>query len=127
MNCKTVNHKPYKVCSKCDNKLPISLFRKCGQSTMGQRFRGECKKCSIKYDKIWNKNRYAHKDKRRAMSKLHEAVKSKKIIKENCLVCSNSNYIDAHHPDYNKPLEVIWLCKSCHQKVHCGTLVIKEI
>lgn len=25
---------------------------------------------------------------------------------------------DAHHPDYSKPLEVIWLCRTHHQQLH---------
>jgi hypothetical protein len=26
--------------------------------------------------------------------------------------------IIAHHKDYRKPLEVIWVCRSCHNKIH---------
>lgn len=26
----------------------------------------------------------------------------------------------AHHEDYSKPLEVIWLCATHHRRLHCG-------
>ncbi len=27
----------------------------------------------------------------------------------------------AHHPDYRKPLEIYWLCFTCHLRVHRGS------
>lgn len=34
-----------------------------------------------------------------------------------------TEFLDAHHLDYSKPLEVIWLCRSCHLKTH-GTMAV---
>jgi len=45
--------------------------------------------------------------------------------KRKCEICDeDGNFADgragvhAHHPDYNKPLEVIWLCYKCHYDWH---------
>lgn len=35
-----------------------------------------------------------------------------------CSACSKPSRIHAHHEDYSKPLEVIWLCHGCHMKIH---------
>lgn len=37
-----------------------------------------------------------------------------------CSVCGGDGRINAHHPDYNKPFEVIWCCSSCHKRTHLG-------
>ena len=37
---------------------------------------------------------------------------------ELCSQCNRRTFIHAHHFDYTKPLEVIWLCVSCHQLLH---------
>ncbi len=53
-----------------------------------------------------------------ARIKVCAALKKGKISKpENCSVCnSKPSRIEAHHTDYSRPLEVIWLCTRCHRK-----------
>lgn len=36
---------------------------------------------------------------------------------EPCVICGEEGE-HRHHPDYNKPLEIVWLCESCHHKLH---------
>lgn len=36
-----------------------------------------------------------------------------------CSVCDDDK-AQMHHEDYSKPLEVIWLCRLCHEKLHGG-------
>ena len=45
------------------------------------------------------------------------AIKTGKIIKKPCEICGAS-FVHAHHPDYSKPLEVIWLCPAHHRMIH---------
>lgn len=56
--------------------------------------------------------------KRRATNLISSRVRRKIIKKEKCLFCKSNKFIDGHHQDYNYPLKVIWLCKSCHKKIH---------
>lgn len=34
-----------------------------------------------------------------------------------CEHCGKQVRLEAHHPDYSKPLEVIWLCIRCHDRL----------
>ena len=48
---------------------------------------------------------------------LQTAVKRGKIKRLPCIVCNNIKS-EAHHYDYNKPLDVIWLCDKHHKEKH---------
>jgi hypothetical protein len=62
--------------------------------------------------------------KRRCREQFHHAVASGKISKpKTCSVCGHDgskHRIEGHHADYLKPLEVEWLCQSCHMAKHGG-------
>ena len=60
---------------------------------------------------------FAKREKARGM--VNKRVQSKKIIRPNkCSVCKEDKRVEAHHEDYDKPLEVIWVCKECHENIH---------
>lgn len=50
--------------------------------------------------------------------KVLNAIKSGKLKREPCEHCGTNEDVQGHHPDYNKPLEVIWLCPCCHGQEH---------
>ena len=49
-----------------------------------------------------------------------DAVRRGRIQKPNCCeICGTEPgkmHLHAHHADYSKPLEVVWLCRLCHAK-----------
>lgn len=46
-----------------------------------------------------------------------QAVRDGRIIKTPCIKCGNPDS-RGHHPNYAKPLEVIWLCQAHHSEEH---------
>lgn len=63
----------------------------------------------------------------RAQNILEKAVQKGIVVpKGTCELCGKTpkpmkdgrSRIQAHHTDYNKPLEVMWLCQKCHHAWH---------
>ncbi len=53
---------------------------------------------------------------------VYHAVESGRLVRPSyCDECNRPCKPHGHHPDYNKPLEVIWLCWACHLAVHGRT------
>lgn len=53
---------------------------------------------------------------RKARSKLNHFLRDKRIQRPNCELCNDK--AEAHHDDYNKPLDVRWLCFNHHHEYH---------
>jgi hypothetical protein len=64
-----------------------------------------------------HKNKYAEKFMARKI--LNCAIRNGGLVAPcKCEICGQNKKVEAHHPDYSKPLDVQWLCDSCHKKVH---------
>lgn len=73
----------------------------------------------IRYKRYYEKNREKLLPQRRAHELVMFAVKLE-IIKrpEKCEKCMKECKPHGHHTDYSKPLDVVWLCHSCHKLEH---------
>ncbi len=58
-----------------------------------------------------------HPKTREAPIAVGNAVRDGKLIKMPCEICGNTN-AHGHHDDYNKPLDVRWLCVTHHAQWH---------
>jgi len=130
-----------KECFKCNISKEPSEFYKHKQMSGG--LLGKCKVCTNadnnayrlknierarEYDRsrgsrrtperqrLW---RARYPNKRRAHQCVAAAVSNGKIKKPtDCQDCGSDFHIVAHHCDYSKPLDVMWLCSACHSKWH---------
>ena len=57
-----------------------------------------------------------HPRRRKANIALGNAVRDGKVKKQPCWVCGAKAV--AHHPDYDRPLDVVWLCQAHHKQAH---------
>ncbi len=68
-----------------------------------------------------NANRRGTRLAQNAHLKVMRAVRSGAIVPpEHCSQCGVECSPQAHHHDYTRPLDVEWLCVSCHQRRHQG-------
>lgn len=58
-----------------------------------------------------------HPEKHKARVAVSTAIKRGKLQRGVCVKCGIAN-ADAHHADYSRPLDVVWLCRKCHRAEH---------
>lgn len=70
-------------------------------------------------DNIAQSKKWYAEDKRRMKchNAVHRALRNGSLVPENCSVCGAEKSV-AHHEDYDKPLDVVWLCQVHHKARH---------
>lgn len=133
-----------KLCKRCSEILPLSDFYV--HKKMADGHLNFCKKCTKirvtdyrennlvrirEYDRMrhskpeWIARQYeytkwyrcAKSNQSKANAAVSNAIKSGKMERQPCIICNNSKS-EAHHHDYTKPLDVIWLCSVHHSRLH---------
>jgi len=133
-----------KTCFKCQTVKPLDEFYK--HSAMGDGYLNKCKECNKKdalehrlkniekvkkYDRERSKlpermklsaqvtRVWRAEDSRRAKahSAVARAINKGKLTRQSCIRCGNKK-TEAHHEDYDKPLDIVWLCCPCHKQRH---------
>ncbi|WP_156137632.1 hypothetical protein [Methyloceanibacter caenitepidi] len=62
----------------------------------------------------WEQN---NPEKRRAQKTVENALKAGRLERQPCERCG-AEKVHAHHDDYSKPLDVMWLCPKHHRERH---------
>ena len=133
-----------KTCFKCQSEKPSSEFY--AHRGMRDGLLGKCKTCTkkdandnrrkrIDYYRQYDRERaklpervalaisvtraWRAQDARRAAahSAVARAIRKGFLYKDSCARCGSINSM-AHHEDYSKPLDVVWLCAPCHKQRH---------
>lgn len=110
--CKTTSE-PLAVNSRSKRGTFSYMCRKCN-TERHKRYRSTEEGKKITYRAIYKsiENNFY---KQLARYKLNTEVRKGNILKPIiCSVCKQTKKIEGHHPDYTKPLDVIWCCRSCH-------------
>jgi hypothetical protein len=56
--------------------------------------------------------------KHRARAALSAAIESGRLVRQPCVTCGQLGGVEAHHTDYARPLDVVWLCHEHHKMAH---------
>ncbi len=119
-----------KYCSKC--KTTEGEFVKSAKGSKGQQYHN-CRECNRKRVKKYRqtdtgklrtyiavrKSTLKFYEKQLARYAVYNALQSGVLKKpKKCPKCQSSKDIQGHHADYENPLKVKWMCRSCHANLH---------
>lgn len=95
------------------------------------------KYCSISCNTKINSTQHIFKKRILMEGSIEQKQRAKQIVRlvirngvrrqKFCSYCNKQGNIEAHHPDYNKLYEWMWLCESCHKRIHHGHNIKGEL
>ncbi|MEE9354749.1 MAG: hypothetical protein V3U75_04090 [Methylococcaceae bacterium] len=109
---------PDVLCAKqlTPNPLPDSIE---SPNLVRQRQSVIVKRCIISEPSLSQRRYKRYLKQNKASSRVQWAVRRGWIEKqEYCSVCDAKDNVEAHHYNYDDPLEVEWICKRCHVRFH---------
>lgn len=116
-----------KICTKCGKFKKWDEFASHVTKMDGHAY--ECRDCGKEHSRLyyqahkekWRVNerlsQVRHPQKWKARALVREAIRVGNLHRESCHICFDPK-TEAHHPDYSKPLTVMWLCKKHHMEQH---------
>lgn len=118
-----------KRCCMCKRNLPVGEFNYARSNYDG--LASHCRECGREYKlqhyeqyygEYYERSRQYRREKperHRAYSIVEEAIKNGELIRPDvCSKCGKNDDIVAHHDNYSRPLDVVWLCISCDRQLH---------
>ena len=116
------------TCIRCKGTFWTDEMTRKGRSDGSPRY-SYCRGCEAERNKEWrqhnreyyNKSQNLRKKVAEAMNPGTNAARMRALRaypdKQPCEVCGDSNG-QRHHRDYSEPLEIVWLCQTCHTRLH---------
>jgi len=100
-----------------------STLCQCGnpRRLVSGRLQAYCSECHNRYLREWRRLHPLDPIQRHKMncrSYAHVYLKRGKLVRQPCEVPGCTNPSQMHHDDYDKPLEVRWLCAQHHRQWH---------
>lgn len=109
-------------CRSCDQVRQRAQYLKHRERRLegARQYRAEGKGAEV-----MARHRERHPNKEVARQGLRNAIRRGELLKQPCEVCGASD-VEAHHCDYTKPLDVMWLCKEHHSEWHRNNKAVWE-
>ena len=122
-----------KRCPKCKIEKSKSEFSKRSRNRDGLRY--QCKNCDWLYNQSersketkrkYNKKSWLdHPEKRKARHAVSNAIRDGRLERPlSCESCFQEKFVHGHHPDYDKHLDVYWVCSECHIELHKELILV---